>query len=83
MFFTLPTDVFPSRAVASVMGMGGTGAGIGALISTYLIGRFSESASFEPIIFAASVIPCIATLFFVTLVRARKTPDPEGVILHF
>ena len=28
MFFTLPTDVFPSCAVASVMGMGGTGAGL-------------------------------------------------------
>ena len=83
MFLTLPTDVFPSRAVASVMGMGGTGAGLGALISTYLIGRFSETLSFKPIILAASVIPCIATLCFVTLVRARKTPDPDGLVLHF
>lgn len=83
MFFTLPTDVFHSRAVASVMGLGGTGAGLGALISTFLIGRISERVSFEPIIIAASIIPCIATVFFVTLVRARKTPDPEGIVLHF
>jgi len=83
MFFTLPTDVFHSRAVASVMGLGGTGAGLGALISTYLIGRISERISFEPIIITASVVPCIATVFFVTMVRARKGPDPEGIVLHF
>ena len=83
MFLTLPTDVFHSRAVGSVMGLGGTGAGIGALISTYLIGRISEQISFEPIIIAASIIPCAATAVFVILVRARKTPDPEGVVLHF
>ena len=69
--------------MASVMGLGGTGAGLGALISTFLIGRISERVSFEPIIIAASIIPCIATVFFVTLVRARKTPDPEGIVLHF
>jgi len=83
MFFTLPTDVFHSRAVASVMGLGGTGAGMGALLSTFLIGRISERVSFEPIILAASVIPCVATVFFVTLVRARKHPDPKGIVLHF
>lgn len=83
MFFTLPTDVFHSSAVASVMGLGGTGAGLGALLSTWLIGRFSESVSFAPIILAASVIPCLATVFFVTLVRARKTPDPDGIVLRF
>lgn len=83
MFFTLPTDVFHSRAVGTVMGLGGTGAGIGALISTYLIGRISEQVSFEPILIAASIIPCFATAIFVTMVRARKTPDPEGIVLHF
>lgn len=83
MFFTLPTDVFHSRAVGTVMGLGGTGAGLGALISTYLIGRFSESASFGPIILVASVVPLFATLIFVTMVRARKRPDPEGIVLHF
>jgi MFS transporter, ACS family, hexuronate transporter len=83
MFFTLPTDVFHSRAVGSVMGLGGTGAGLGALISTYLIGRISDRISFEPIIVAASIIPTIATIVFVTVVRARKEPDPEGIVLHF
>jgi ACS family hexuronate transporter-like MFS transporter len=83
MFLSLPADVFHSRAVASVSGLGGTGAGIGTLISTYLIGRISDSVSFQPIVIAASLIPCIATVVFVTLVRAPKIPDPDGIVLDF
>ena len=83
MFLTLPTDVFHTRAVGSVMGFGGTGAGIGTLISTYLIGRISDDISFTPIIIAASVIPCIATVVFISLVRANKKPDPKGVLQQF
>ena len=82
MFLTLPTDVFHSHAVGTVMGLGGTGAGIGALISTYLIGKRAD-ISYEPVILAASIIPTLATLVFITLVRARKQPDPQGIVLHF
>jgi hypothetical protein len=28
-------------------------------------------------------VPCIATLIFVTMVRARKRPDPEGIVVQF
>ncbi|MEK7405386.1 MAG: MFS transporter [Acidobacteriota bacterium] len=82
-FLAFPADVFHTRAVASVSGLSGTGAGIGTLISTWLIGYISDRYSFEPIIVAASVIPCLAVLAMVTLVRARKTPDPAGVVLEF
>lgn len=83
MFLALPADVFHTRAVASVSGLSGSAAGVGTLISTYLIGRITDKFSFEPIIIAASFIPCIATLVFVAMVRARKTPDPDGIVLHF
>ena len=83
MFLSLPADVFQSRAVASVSGLGGTGAGIGALVSTYLIGRVTDRFSFQPVVIAASLVPLAATAVFVALVRARKTPDPEGIVLHF
>ena len=83
MFLALPADVFHTRAVASVSGLSGSTAGIGTLISTYLIGRITDKFSFEPIIIAASFIPCIATLVFVAMVRARKTPDPDGIVQHF
>ncbi len=83
MFLTLPTDVFHTRAVGSVMGMGGTGAGVGVLLFTFLTGWISTHFSFQPVIIAASIIPCLATLVFVSLVRARKTPDKRGIVLNF
>ena len=83
MFLSLPADVFQSRAVASVSGLSGTGAGIGTLITTYLIGRVADAYSFQPIIIVASIVPCIATLVFVTLVRRGTKPDPEGLLLDF
>ncbi len=83
MFLALPADVFHTRAVASVSGLSGMGAGIGTLVSTALIGVISDRFSFQPIIIAASIVPCIATLVFVTMVRARKTPDPEGIVMQF
>ena len=39
----LPSDLFKSDAVASVSGMGGTGAGIGTIIAFELIGHFSDA----------------------------------------
>jgi len=80
MFLSLPADVFASRAVASISGMGGTAAGIGTLISTYWIGRITDRFSFEPVIVAASIIPCIATLIFVTMVRSRRS---DGILARF
>jgi MFS transporter, ACS family, aldohexuronate transporter len=83
MFLSLPADVFHTRVVASVTGLGGTGAGIGTLISTYLIGRVTDRLSFQPVVIVASIVPCVATLVFVSLVRARKTPDPTGTVMNF
>lgn len=83
MFLSLPADVFHTRAVASVSGLGGTGAGIGVLISTYLIGRVTDRFSFRPVVIAASIVPCVATAVFVTLVRAGKKPDPAGIVVEF
>lgn len=83
MFLSLPADVFHSRAVGSVSGLGGSAAGVGTLITTFLIGKVTDRFSFEPVVIAASIIPCIATLFFVTMVRTTKKPDPDQVLLHF
>ena len=82
-FLSFPADVFHNRAVASVSGMSGTGAGIGTLLSTYLIGRVTDRYSFQPVILVASMVPLLATLVLVTMVRARKKPDPAGLVLPF
>ena len=78
-----PADVFDTRAVASVSGLSGTTAGCVTLISTYLTGVIADRISFQPVIIAASLAPCVATLAFVTLVRAPKRPDPQGLLLEF
>ena len=83
MFLSLPTDVYDSRAVGTVAGMAGTGAGIGTMISTYLIGRVTDATSFAPVIAAAAIVPCAATLVFVSLVRSPKHPDPRGLLRQF
>ncbi len=83
MFLSLPADVFHSRAVASASGLGGSAAGIGTLVSTYLIGQIADRYSFQPIVLAASLAPCLAAVVFVTLVRAGAKADPRQVVLDF
>lgn len=83
MFLSLPADAFDGRAVGSVSGLGGTGAGIGTLISTYLIGRITDNFSFRPIMIAAAIVPCLATGIIVSMVRASKKTDPAGIVLDF
>jgi ACS family hexuronate transporter-like MFS transporter len=83
MFISLPADVFQSSAVATVSGMSGTGAGLVTLVSTYLIGRVADRLSFQPIIIVASIVPCLAALVMVTLVRPGRRADPDGILRTF
>ncbi|MFN7994668.1 MAG: MFS transporter [Bryobacteraceae bacterium] len=79
-FLSLPADVFQSGAVATVSGISGTGAGIVTLLTTYLIGRVADRFSFQPIIIVASIVPCIAAVIIVSLVRTRN--DEVGSVLR-
>jgi len=65
----LPADIFPPRAVATVSGMGGSGAGIGTMFASYLTGRVSDVYSFTPIVIAAGILPLVAVIAMLTLVR--------------
>ena len=57
MVLTLPSDLFPSKSVATVSGMSGTAAQIGTILCTFLIGYVSDHYSFTPILIVASIIP--------------------------
>jgi len=83
MFLALPADVYDTRAVATVSGLSGAGAGVGTLLSTYLIGRISDRISFEPVIWGGAIVPCIATIVFLTMVRGSRTPDPRRALQPF
>ncbi len=65
----LPGDLYPTGSVASVSGLGGTGAGVGTILATYLTGVVADRYSFEPILITASLVPLVATLAVVMLIR--------------
>jgi MFS transporter, ACS family, hexuronate transporter len=79
MILNLPADVYPTRSVASVSGLGGTAAGIGTIAATYATGVVSDRYSFEPILIAASIIPVIAMVAVLWLVRNNEA-TARGVV---
>ena len=73
MALVLPSDLYPSESVATVSGMSGTGAGLGTIVSTFLIGYVSDRRSFEPILITASIIPFIGMILVLLLIRSRDS----------
>lgn len=69
MALVLPSDLYNSKSVATVSGMSGTGAGLGTILSTFLIGYVSDTYSFAPILVTASVIPFVGMILVLILIR--------------
>jgi len=59
---TLPSDFFSDRTVASVAGLGGTGAAIGSMIFTFTTGWVVQHFSYTPILNVAAVLAPIGTV---------------------
>jgi ACS family hexuronate transporter-like MFS transporter len=59
---TIPSDVFPANAVASVAGLGGVGAGVGAIVFTMTTGYVVDHYSYTPILLTAAVLPIVGTM---------------------
>jgi MFS transporter, ACS family, aldohexuronate transporter len=79
MVLNLPADIYPTGSVASVSGLSGTGAGIGTITATYLTGVVADRYSFEPILIAASLIPLLAVVAAMTLVRNNRATE-TGIV---
>jgi len=73
MILTLPTDLFEPRAVATVSGMSGAGAGIGTILTTFIIGAVADRYSFEPVLIAASLVPLLAVASVLWLISSDQT----------
>ncbi len=65
---TLPSDMFPGKAVGSVAGLGGTGAGIGSMIFIFTTGWVVDNFSYTPILVAAGLLAPIGTIVLFALV---------------
>jgi len=64
---TLPSDFFSDKAVASVAGLGGTGAGIGSMIFIFSTGWIVDHFSYVPVLVAAGLLAPIGTLILFAL----------------
>ena len=64
---TLPSDFFPSKAVGSVAGLGGTGAGIGSMIFIFSTGWVVDNFSYTPVLVAAGLLAPIGTIILFAL----------------
>ncbi len=64
---TLPSDFFPDKAVASVAGLGGVGAGIGSMIFIFATGWVVDHFSYVPVLVAAGLLAPIGTAVLFTL----------------
>lgn len=65
---TMPSDFFPDEAVGSVAGLGGLGAGVGAMLFTLTTGYVVDHLhSYTPILIAAAVLPIVGTAILFAL----------------
>jgi ACS family hexuronate transporter-like MFS transporter len=70
---TLPSDLFPQRAVATVAGMGGVGAGIGSILYTTATGYIVQYISYKPVLIIASLLTFVGTLLLFALLGKIRT----------
>jgi len=65
---TTPSDFFPEHAVASAAGLGGVGAGAGAILFTLATGLVVDLMhSYTPILITAGLLPVLGTTVFFLL----------------
>lgn len=80
-----PSDLYHGNSVASVSGMSGMGAGIGTIIATQLIGRYSDANqalgthTFDKIILVAGLVPFAGMLLVLLLVRNSEATE-KGLV---
>lgn len=74
-FMTMIGDLFPSRTVATVVGMTGTAGGIAGFLTSLLIGHIVERISFTPIFIATGVIYPMCVLILFLAIREIKPVD--------
>jgi ACS family hexuronate transporter-like MFS transporter len=72
---TLPSDLFPEHAIASVAGLGGVGAGIGAMAFTMATGFVVDHLhTYTPILVAGALLPLLGTGVLILLGGTKSVP---------
>jgi ACS family hexuronate transporter-like MFS transporter len=76
--FTLPSDLFPSRGVASVVGIGGMAGAVGGMLIAEIVGHVLQwtGSYIVPFFMAASAY--LLALLFIQLLSPQLTPARLG-----
>jgi ACS family hexuronate transporter-like MFS transporter len=70
---TLPSDLFPVNLVASISGLAGTGAGLGAMVFTLSTGWVVDHAGYTPILITSGLLVPLGTVWLFVSLR-RQVP---------
>lgn len=74
-YVTLIGDLFPSRSVATVVGLTGTVGGTAAVLSNLVTGTVVERHGFVPLFLVASTLYPLALLFLLSLPATKEAGD--------
>jgi MFS transporter, ACS family, hexuronate transporter len=80
-YVTMISDLFPSRMVATAVGLTGTAGGVGGFLSSLLIGRVVQRISFTPVFIAAGMIYPICVVILFLAIRKIRPLDPSRLSL--
>jgi ACS family hexuronate transporter-like MFS transporter len=73
---TLPSDYFAPQSVGSVAGMGGLGAGVGALLFTLSTGWLVDHFGYTPVLVIVAILPVFGSTLLLTLGQTVRRIEP-------
>jgi len=77
---TLPSDLFPTEQIATVVGFSGMAAGGGSILVMLLVGILVDHISYVPALIGISCLPLLALFFgFMTLQERRNSASAESI----
>lgn len=76
--FTLPSDMFPSRAVGSVVGIGGAAGGIGGFLIANTVGHVLQNTGSYTIPFLIASSAYLVAVLLIHLLSPHLTPASIG-----
>jgi ACS family hexuronate transporter-like MFS transporter len=76
--FTLPSDMFPSRAVGSVVGIGGAAGGVGGFVIANTVGHVLQSTGSYTVPFVIASSAYLVAVLLIHLLSPQLTPAQIG-----
>ena len=77
---TLTSDFFPNELVASISGLAGTGAGIGAMIFTFSTGWIVDHFGYTPVLIVSGLLVPAATAMLIWLVQDQEASEHNPTV---